>query len=122
MGGMSTLIDKLPGMGAMADQIKGQVNDKMIAHMEAIILSMTKKEREHPEIIKASRKKRIAMGAGVKVQEVNQFLKQFETTRHMMKKFGKGGMRKMAGAMKGLMGMGGMGAGGMGAFGNLFRR
>ena len=122
MGGMSSLLDKLPGMGAMADQIKGQINDKMVLHMEAIILSMTKKEREHPEIIKASRKKRIAMGAGVKVQEVNQLLRQFETTRRMMKKFGKGGMRKMAGAMRGLMGGGMGGMGGLGGLGNMFRR
>ncbi len=122
MGGMSSLLDKLPGMGAMADQIKGQINDKMVLHMEAIILSMTKKEREHPEIIKASRKKRIAMGAGVKVQEVNQLLRQFETIRRMMKKFGKGGMRKMAGAMRGLMGGGMGGMGGLGGLGNMFRR
>ena len=62
------------------------------------------------------------MGAGVKVQEVNQLLRQFETTRRMMKKFGKGGMRKMAGAMRGLMGGGMGGMGGLGGLGNMFRR
>lgn len=117
MGGVGSLIDKLPGIGGMAEQLKGQVNDKSIAHMEAIILSMTLKEREHPEIIKASRKKRIAQGAGVKVQDVNELLRHHDMTRRMMNKFGKGGMRKMAGAMKGLMGMGGLGG-----MGNFFRR
>lgn len=118
MGGMTGLLDKLPGMSSIGDQIKDKVNDKSIAHMEAIINSMTKKERQHPEIIKASRKKRIAMGAGVHVHEVNVLLRQFEMTQKMMKKMGKGGMRKMVGAMKGMMG--GMGA--MGSMSNLFRR
>ena len=108
-------------MGNLSDQIKDKVNDKQIAHMEAIINSMTKKERIRPEIIKGSRKKRIAMGAGVEVHEVNQLLRQFDMMQKMMKKMGKGGMRKMAGAMKGLMGgMGGMG--GLGGMGNFFRR
>ncbi len=121
MGGMAGLLDKLPGMGNLSDQIKDKVNDKQIAHMEAIINSMTKKERIRPEIIKGSRKKRIAMGAGVEVHEVNQLLRQFDMMQKMMKKMGKGGMRKMAGAMKGLMGgMGGMG--GLGGMGNFFRR
>ena len=121
MGGMSGLLDKLPGMGNISDQLKDKVNDKSLLHMEAIINSMTKKERIHPEIIKGSRKKRIAMGAGVEIHEVNVLLRQFEMTQKMMKKMGKGGLRKMAGAMKGMMGqMGGMG--GMGGMGNFFRR
>lgn len=121
MGGMSGLLDKLPGMGNISDQIKDKVNDKSLLHMEAIINSMTKKERIHPEIIKGSRKKRIAMGAGVEIHEVNVLLRQFDMTQKMMKKMGKGGLRKMAGAMKGMMGqMGGMG--GMGGMGNFFRR
>lgn len=118
MGGMAGLLDKLPGMGGLTDQIKDKVNDKSIAHMEAIINSMTKKERIHPEIIKGSRKKRIAAGAGVEIHEVNVLLRQFDMTQKMMKKMGKGGVRKMAGAMKGMMG----GMGGMGGMGNLFRR
>ena len=118
MGGMTGLLDKLPGMGNISEQIKDKVNDKSIAHMEAIINSMTKKERIHPEIIKGSRKKRIAMGAGVEVHEVNVLLRQFEMTQKMMKKMGKGGIRKMAGAMRGMMGA----MGGMGAMNNLFRR
>ena len=118
MGGMAGLLDKLPGMGGLTDQIKDKVNDKSIAHMEAIINSMTKKERIHPEIIKGSRKKRIAAGAGVEIHEVNVLLRQFDMTQKMMKKMGKGGVRKMAGAMKGMMGA----MGGMGGMGNLFRR
>ena len=110
LGGMTGLLDKLPGMGAMSEQLKDKVNDKALIHMEAIIDSMTVKERIHPEIIKGSRKRRIAMGAGVEVHEVNVLLKQFDMTQKMMKKVGKGGVRKMASAMKGMMGqMGGMG-------------
>ena len=121
MGGMTGLLEKLPGMGNLSDQIKDKVNDKSIAHMEAIINSMTKKERIHPEIIKGSRKRRIAAGAGVEIHEVNVLLRQFEMTQKMMKKMGKGGIRKMAGAMRGMMGaMGSMG--GMGGMGNFFRR
>lgn len=115
MGGMAGLLDKLPGMGGVSDKLKEKVNDKSMAHLEAIINSMTKKERARPEIIKGSRKKRIAAGAGVEVHEVNLLLRQFETTQKMMKKMGKGGMRKMAGAMKGLMG-------GMGGFPGMFGR
>lgn len=108
-------------MGNLSDKIKDKVNDKQIDHMEAIINSMTKKERLHPEIIKGSRKKRIAVGAGVEIHEVNVLLRQFDMTQKMMKKMGKGGVRKMAGAMRGMMGaMGGMG--GMGGMGNFFRR
>lgn len=119
MGGMTSLLDKLPGMAGMADKIKEKVNDKELSHIEAIISSMTVKERRKPEIIKGSRKKRIAAGAGVSIQEVNRLLKQFEEARYMMRRMGKGGMKKMMGAMKGMMGMGGMGGlgglmGGMG--------
>lgn len=111
MGGMSGLLDKLPGMSGMADQLKDKLDDKRLLHLEAIINSMTPKERAHPAIIKGSRKKRIAAGAGVEVYEVNQLLRQFDSMQHMMRKMGKGGMRKMAGAMRGMLGgMGGMGA------------
>ncbi|MBO8415103.1 MAG: signal recognition particle protein [Proteobacteria bacterium] len=111
MGGMTGLLDKLPGMSGMADQLKDKLDDKRLLHLEAIINSMTPKERAHPAIIKGSRKKRIAAGAGVEVYEVNQLLRQFDSMQHMMRKMGKGGMRKMAGAMRGMLGgMGGMGA------------
>ena len=115
MGGAAKLMSMLPGAGAMAEQLKDKVNEKQMAHLEAIINSMTPKERAHPSIIKGSRKKRIAAGAGVPVYEVNQLLKQFETMQHMMKKMSKGGVRKMAGAMRSMMGS----MGGMGAFGGL---
>lgn len=119
MGGMTGLLDKLPGMGKVSDEIKNKVNDKAVAHLEAIICSMTPKERANPEIIKGSRKKRIAAGAGVQVHEVNQLLRQFDMTRKMMKKIGKGGMRRMAGLMRGMMG----GTGGLsGALPNMFNR
>jgi signal recognition particle subunit SRP54 len=80
--------------------------------MEGIINSMTPKERSQPELLKASRKRRIAAGAGVTVQEVNRMLNQFEQMQDMMKKMQKGGMAKMMramGAMKGLGGLGGFG-------------
>ena len=118
MGGMSSLMDKLPGMGKLPDSVKDQVNDNMSIRMEAIIGSMTPKERRFPDLIKGSRKRRIALGSGTEVQEVNKLLKQFTQMQKMMKKMsGKGGMRKMMGQMKGMMGPGGMGGmGGRGPF------
>ena len=108
MGGIGSLLDKLPAQfGAMAQQAGGAVEDKSIRRIEGIINSMTQKERTHPELIKASRKRRIATGAGVSVPEVNRLLNQFEQTQKMMKQFTKGGMGKMMRNMKGLMGNGG---------------
>nr|WP_314899129.1 signal recognition particle protein [uncultured Deefgea sp.] len=101
MGGMSALMDKLPGnMAAMADS---QLTDKSVARIEGIINSMTPLERRKPELLKASRKRRIAAGAGVSVQEVNRLLKQFEQTQKMMKQFSGGGMAKMMRGLKGMM-------------------
>jgi len=113
MGGLGGLMDKLPGMPNM-EQIKGQVDDKQIKRMVAIINSMTPKERSFPAIIKGSRKKRIANGAGVQVQEVNKVLKQQMQMSKMMKKMAKGGMAKMMRAMGGKMPGGPMGGGPMG--------
>ncbi len=113
MGGLSGLIDKLPSQ--MQQAAKGadlSQAEKSIPRMEGIINSMTPKERAHPELLKASRKRRIAAGAGVTVQEVNRMLNQFEQMQDMMKKMQKGGMAKMMramGAMKGLGGLGGFG-------------
>lgn len=104
MGGMMGLMDKLPGMGQMSAQMKGQLDDKLTVRMEAIINSMTRKEREHPDLIKGSRKRRIAAGSGTQVQDVNKMLKQFMQMQKMMKKMKGGGMAKM---MRGLGGMGG---------------
>ncbi len=109
MGGIGALIDKLPAQfGAMAQQAGGAMEDKAVRRIEGIINSMTPLERTKPELIKASRKRRIAAGAGVQVQEVNRLLNQFEQTQKMMKQFSKGGMAKMMRGVKGLMGKGGM--------------
>ncbi len=102
MGGMSALLDKLPGQMSQAVQA-GAVDDKSINRIEGIINSMTLKERRHPDLLKASRKRRIAAGAGVQVQEVNRLLKQFEQTQKMMKTFSKGGMGKMMRTMRGMV-------------------
>ncbi|NRA71393.1 MAG: signal recognition particle protein [Gammaproteobacteria bacterium] len=113
MGGMMGMMDKLPGMGQIPDAVKNQMDDKLTVRMEAIISSMTPGERARPDIIKGSRKRRIAAGSGVQIQDVNKLLKQFMQMQKMMKKMsGKGGMQKMMRGMKGMMppgGMGGMG-------------
>ena len=103
MGGMASLMGKLPGMGQIPDNVKSQMDDKVLVRMEAIINSMTMKERAKPEIIKGSRKRRIAAGCGMQVQDVNRLLKQFDDMQRMMKKMKKGGMAKMMRSMKGMM-------------------
>ena len=104
MGGISSLLDKLPAQfGQMAQQAGGAVEDKSIRRIEGIINSMTPGERAKPELIKASRKRRIAMNAGMQVQEVNRLLSQFKQTQKMMKQFSKGGIGKLMRGMKGLM-------------------
>lgn len=102
MGGMSALMDKLPAQFSQAAQ-NVKVDDKIINRTEGIINSMTKQERAKPEILKASRKRRIAAGAGVSVQEVNRLLAQFEQARKMMKMMNKGGMAKMMRGIKGML-------------------
>lgn len=111
MGGLSSLMDKLPAQFAQAaGQLPAGAENKMIGRVEGIINSMTPAERAKPELIKASRKRRIATGAGVPVQEVNRLLNQFEQTQKMMKQFSKGGIGKLMRGMKGMLpGMGGMG-------------
>ncbi len=104
MGGISGLLDKLPAQFAgMAQQAGAGADEKAIRRIEGIINSMTPAERAKPELIKASRKRRIATGAGVQVQEVNRLLNQFEQTQKMMKQFSKGGMAKMMRNMKGML-------------------
>lgn len=115
MGGMMSMLDKLPGMQNLPDHVKNQVDDKMFQRMEAMINSMTFKERQNPAIIKGSRKRRIAAGSGTQVQDLNRMLKQFEEMQKMMKKMRKGGIAKMMRGMQGLMG-------GLGGMGGLFRR
>ncbi len=102
MGGMSALMDKLPAQLSQAAAGR-KVDDKSINRTEGIINSMTPQERAHPELLKASRKRRIAAGAGVQVMHVNQLLNQFEQTQKMMKMFSKGGMGKMMRGMKGML-------------------
>ncbi|MCK6411400.1 MAG: signal recognition particle protein [Azonexus sp.] len=104
MGGLSSLMDKLPAQfSQMAGQLPAGAENKIVGRVEGIINSMTPAERAKPELIKASRKRRIAAGAGVQVQEVNRLLNQFEQTQKMMKQFSKGGIGKLMRGMKGLM-------------------
>jgi signal recognition particle subunit SRP54 len=104
MGGLSAMLDKLPAhLGQMAQPAGSAIADKTIRRTEGIINAMTPTERTRPELIKASRKRRIALGAGVQVQEVNRLLNQFEQTQKMMKQFAKGGMGKMLRGMKGML-------------------
>ena len=101
MGGLAGLVDKLPAEIARAAQ-GATVDERRIGRIEGIIDSMTPGERAKPEILKASRKRRIAAGAGVSVQEVNQLLNQFEQTQKMMKMVAKGNLQKMMRGMKGM--------------------
>jgi len=102
MGGMGAMMDKMPAqMAGMAGQMSGKAGDKAIRRIEGIINSMTPLERRKPELIKATRKRRIASGSGVQVQEVNRLLNQFEEVQKMMKMISKGGMGKMMRAMQG---------------------
>jgi signal recognition particle subunit SRP54 len=112
MGGLTSMLDKLPGMNKVPDAVKNQVNDREIGRTIAIINSMTPQEREFPAIIKGSRKKRIAAGSGVQVQEVNKLLKQFAQMQKMMKKMKGKGMMNMMRGMKGGFPPGGMPPGG----------
>ncbi|MBI2256329.1 MAG: signal recognition particle protein [Proteobacteria bacterium] len=117
MGGLGGIIGMLPGIGKMQKQLESKVDEKVVKRSLAIISAMTPKERRVPDIIKASRKTRIAKGAGVQVQDVNKLLKQHQEMARMMKqvsKMGQKGLMRhgMAALMKG--GMGGMGGGGFG--------
>lgn len=103
MGGIADLMDKMPGMGNMKNAVADKVNDKQFVQMEAIINSMTPGERHYPDSINGSRKKRIAMGSGTQIQDINRLLKQHKQMQKMMKKLTKkGGMANM------MRGMGGM--------------
>ena len=98
MGGISSVLNMLPGLGNKAKDIEGMIDEKDMARKEAIILSMTPKERANPDLLNPSRKKRIAQGAGVDIAEVNRMVKQFDQTRKIMKQMpgmlgGKSGKR-----------------------------
>jgi signal recognition particle subunit SRP54 len=110
MGGMAGMMGMMPGMGGMAKKAEAAgINDKMLVHQIALIQSMTKKERANPDLLAASRKKRVAAGAGLEVSDLNKLLKQHQQMADMMKKMGKGGAMKQAIAQ--MMGKGGGGAG-----------
>ncbi len=100
MGPLSQILDLVPGLGRLAQDISPEVTDRQFKHIEAIILSMTPEERRNPRILNSSRKKRIARGSGTMVEEVNALLKQFRQMQHMVKQLGKGGK-----GMQRLMGM-----------------
>lgn len=95
MGGLSSILGMLPGMGIKASDLEGAIDETQMKRTEAIVLSMTKEERRNPKILTPQRKHRIAKGAGVDIATVNRFIKQFEQTQKMMKQFG-GGKRAAA--------------------------
>jgi len=107
LGGMKGVLAMLPGVGKVQNQLDAAgIDDKVLTHQEAIISSMTKKERADPDLINGSRRRRIAAGAGVEVSEVNKLLKMHRQMSDVLKKMGKGGR------MPGVPGMGG-GMGGL---------
>jgi signal recognition particle subunit SRP54 len=106
MGGMASLLDKLPGAGQMR-QMPPEVADKELRRQIALINSMTPRERRRPEIIDGSRRRRIAAGAGMQVQDVNRLLKQHQQMQKMMKQLGSGKLQRALGAMAGKFGGGG---------------
>jgi signal recognition particle subunit SRP54 len=107
LGGLGGLMDLMPGVQkAKAQMAAANINDKLLARQEAIILSMTPHERRKPDVLAASRKRRIAAGAGVDVAEVNKLLKMHRSMADMMKKVGKGGPKGLAAALGGMMGGG----------------
>ncbi len=104
MGGLSAMMEKMPAQIAqLAGQLPAGAENKMVGRVEGIINSMTPAERARPELLKASRKRRIALGAGVQVQEVNRVLNQFEQSQKMMKMMSRGGMGKLMRGMKGML-------------------
>jgi signal recognition particle subunit SRP54 len=118
MGGLGGVMEMLPGVkNAKAQMAAAGIDDRVMKRKEAIIMSMTPKERRKPDILQASRKRRIAAGAGVDVAEVNKVLKEHRNMADMMKKLGKGGLKSLAGMMGNMGGPGGIGGGGMGGGG-----
>jgi len=112
MGGMAGMLDKLPGMGNMAQMAQQSIDQKMFSRMEAMINSMTPRERRNPELIQGSRKRRITRGSGTQVQDLNRLLKQHKQMQKMMKKMKGDGMQKMMRGLGGMMPPGGGNPGG----------
>ena len=100
MGGVGSMLEKLPGMNAVPSEMKAQINDKMLARQIAVISSMTMQERRYPDLIKGNRKKRIAAGCGQELHDVNRMLKQFLMMQKMMKKFKAGNIANMVRGIK----------------------
>jgi signal recognition particle subunit SRP54 len=100
MGGVSAMMDKLPGMNSVPKEVKAKVNDKDLAHQVAVINSMTLQERKYPGLIKGSRKERIAKGCGLDLHAVNRVLKQHQMMEKMMKKLTKGNIANMMRGLK----------------------
>ena len=113
MGGMASMLDKLPGIANVPQHVKEQINDKEWTQQIVIIGSMTKQERSDPDIINTSRKQRIAKGSGTDIQDVNKLLKQYGQMQKMMKKFKKGNLMGMMRGLKGNIGRGMPFGGGM---------
>ncbi len=110
MGGVMGIMSKLPGVNQLPQHVKDQLNDKRLVEIEAIINSMTKKERRFPDVIRNSQKRRIAIGSGTSIQAINQLLKQFTQMQKMMKKMSKkGGIMKLMRGMQGKLPFGGGG-------------
>ncbi len=104
MGGINALMEKMPAGAQMPKGMMGAADDKQVGRMLAMVNSMTPKEKAFPDLIRASRKRRIAAGSGTEVQDINRLLKQHQQMKKMMKKFSKGGMNKMMRAMQSQMG------------------
>ena len=103
MGGISSMLDKLPGMAGLAQAAQQNVDVRQFARMEALINSMTPKERRNPDLLNGSRKRRITLGSGTSIQDLNRLMKQHKQMQKMMKKLGnKGAMQNM---MRGIGGM-----------------
>ena len=113
MGGMASIMDKMPGMGALPPGAAAKVNDGQFGRMEAIINSMTPRERRNPDMLNGSRKRRICQGSGTQIQDLNRLMKQHKQMQKMMKKMKGGGMANMMRGLGGMRGQGGFpGAGG----------
>ena len=107
MGGVASLIDKMPGMGALPPGAANMVDDSQFCRMEAIINSMTMRERINPGVLNGSRKRRITQGSGTQIQDLNRLLKQHKQMQKVMKKMKGGGMANMMRGLGGLQGPGG---------------
>jgi signal recognition particle subunit SRP54 len=101
MGGLGAMLDKLPGAARVPEQAKSQFSERELRHQIAIINSMTPKERRRPELINGSRRRRIALGSGTQVQEVNRLLKQYDQLGRVMKQMAGGGLARMLRGLKG---------------------